>query len=90
MVFKGRKDEQILKLLIFTVAVVSLVLGLMGYFLDRYSEYSCGPDEFLALDFECHSEFDAVQVPATASTACGEGQVLTGGNRCVDVTAGPG
>jgi len=89
MVFSGHKDEQILKLLLFTVFVVLLVLTVVGYFVDRYSEYRCGPDEFLALDFECHREFDAVQVPASASQACGEGEVLTGGNRCVSVADPP-
>lgn len=35
------------------------------------------------------ASWDAVQVPATSSTACGEDQVLTGGNRCVSIADPP-
>jgi hypothetical protein len=90
VVFKGRKDEQLLKLALFTAAVVAVVVGASVYFVDRYAEYGCGPDEHLALDFECHADFTTVEVPPTTSTQCGEGEVLTGGNRCIELGESPG
>lgn len=90
MVFNGRRDEQFLKLLLFTLFVAVLVLISATYLVDDYAEYRCGPEEHLGLDFTCHADFDAVQLPATATTTCGEDEVLTGEGRCVELNDPPG
>jgi len=74
----GAFGQVVLTVLVSLVLVVSVFFGL-----SKYSQYRCGSGEFLGLDFRCHAEFDVVRFPPTASTACSENQVLTGGNRCV-------
>jgi len=69
------------------ILFVSMVLLFSVFYgLSKYSQYSCGSGEFLGLDFTCHAELDVVRLPPTATEVCGEGQVLTGGNRCVNIS----
>ena len=77
----GVFGQAVLMVLVSLALLVSVFYGL-----SKYSQYSCGSSEFLGLDFRCHAELDVVRFPPTATEVCGEGQVLTGGNRCVNIS----